>query len=397
MYSQTPSGKAPKGTVKIIASNGRLQLRFRHAEKRHYLSMGLPDTPTNQIAAKRKAEEIYLDIVSGNFDHSLNKYKPQIKANIDQNDANTTTKQLPTVQDILKQYIEYKQSSWKITTLGDRQNLARILTKIAPLPITAALEVKTELQKITTADQTRRLLIQLNAACRWGLKHKIVSSNPFEGMATEMPKPNYQKNPQPNAFTEEERDLIIEKFQNHRGNWNGKGFTGYSYYHYAPFVEFLFLTGCRPSEAIGLRWINVAKDCHTVKFAEAITMAGVGRPIRVENSKNNKQRLFPCSERLKKLLSKLKSDECEQDSLVFPSPKGKPINYNNFSHNAWKRIVDPIKVKTTPYQCRDTFITVQILKGIPEYIIAQWCDTSVYMIQKHYADFLKMISLKPID
>jgi hypothetical protein len=28
---------------------------------------------------------------------------------------------------------------------------------------------------------------------------------------------------------------------------------------------------------------------------------------------------------------------------------------------------------------------------------AQWCDTSVEMIQKHYVDHLKLMSLRPVD
>ncbi|MFM7450372.1 MAG: Arm DNA-binding domain-containing protein [Leptolyngbyaceae cyanobacterium] len=45
MYSKTPTGKATKGSVQIIVSNGRLQLRFRFAGKRHYISLGFSDTP----------------------------------------------------------------------------------------------------------------------------------------------------------------------------------------------------------------------------------------------------------------------------------------------------------------------------------------------------------------
>ena len=63
---KTPSGKASKGTVQVIASHGRLQLRFRYGGKRHYLSMGLPDIPTGRIVAQQKAHQIQLDILSGN-------------------------------------------------------------------------------------------------------------------------------------------------------------------------------------------------------------------------------------------------------------------------------------------------------------------------------------------
>jgi integrase len=96
-------------------------------------------------------------------------------------------------------------------------------------------------------------------------------------------------------------------------------------------------------------------------------------------------------------LPTLKLENAKLEDIVFPSPQGKFINYNNFCNNAWNRVVDPIKPDTTPYSCRDTFITLQILKRVPETAIAQWCDTSVEMIQKHYADHLKLMSLRPVD
>ncbi len=70
-----PSGKASKGTVQVIASHDRLQLRFRYGGERHYLSVGLPDTPTGQMVAQQRANQIQLDILSGNFDATLAKYK----------------------------------------------------------------------------------------------------------------------------------------------------------------------------------------------------------------------------------------------------------------------------------------------------------------------------------
>jgi len=76
VYSKTPTGKASKGTVAVVTSNGRLQLRFRHAGERHYVSIGLPDSPEGRKLPEMKAREIELDILSGNFDQTLAKYKP---------------------------------------------------------------------------------------------------------------------------------------------------------------------------------------------------------------------------------------------------------------------------------------------------------------------------------
>lgn len=77
MLSKTPTGKASKGSVQVVASHARLQLRFRSGGKRHCLSIGLPDTQRNRRLAEAKAHQIELDILSGNFDETLAKYKPQ--------------------------------------------------------------------------------------------------------------------------------------------------------------------------------------------------------------------------------------------------------------------------------------------------------------------------------
>jgi hypothetical protein len=41
VYSQDVKPRSSKGSVQVLVSNGRLQLRFRYGGKRHYLSLGL--------------------------------------------------------------------------------------------------------------------------------------------------------------------------------------------------------------------------------------------------------------------------------------------------------------------------------------------------------------------
>lgn len=147
---------------------------------------------------------------------------------------------------------------------------------------------------------------------------------------------------------------MIAAFKAHKGNWNGRGIAGAGYDYYAPFVEFLFLTGCRPSEAIGLRWEDISENCDFIHFRCAITTSGTGKQTRVEGSKNNKTRRFPCSERLRELLLARRPEKPSHGDLVFPSPEGKAILYDNFCRRAWDKVVSPIKLDTTPYSCRDT-------------------------------------------
>lgn len=92
----------------------------------------------------------------------------------------------------------------------------------------------------------------------------------------------------------------------------------------------------------------------------------------------------------------MKTEFPKSDGLVFPSSAGKAINYDNFARRAWSTVVDRIKPDPTPYN-RDTFITLQLLKGVPSAVIAKWCDTSTGMIDRNYADKLKLSQLRTLD
>ncbi|GEM_PF-2699326 len=85
MESQKAQSVAPRGSVQIKNSNGRLQLVFSHLimtptgelkTKRFYLSTGYYDTPLGRHQASALAAKIQRDIDYGEFDASLAKYKP---------------------------------------------------------------------------------------------------------------------------------------------------------------------------------------------------------------------------------------------------------------------------------------------------------------------------------
>lgn len=107
--------------------------------------------------------------------------------------------------------------------------------------------------------------------------------------------------------------------------------------------------------------------------------------------------MFNCNQKLQQLLIQIKPENPEPESLVFPSPEGLSIHYRNFSRRAWDKIVDSlVERKTTPYSCRDTFISEQIAKGVPTAVVAKWCDNSVEMIEQKYLDSQVLEQLKPL-
>lgn len=390
MYSKR-TGRSSKGSVGVEAFQGRLRLRLPrelYNGKQKYLSLGLPDTDINRRVAEAKANLLEADIRLERFDYTLAKYgKQPSQAQLTVVEA-LKTAGLP-ICELWARYFDHKRSSLKPKTIEKYENFARLFDKLDGLDTSDALAVKKKLEVVTTTSRTKDALMYLSSACRWGMKHSLVAANPFDGMAQEMPKHKYITDPNPNAFSEEERDAIIEAFKHdHRKGMNYQG--------YAAFVEFLFFTGCRPSEAVGLRWRHISADCTSVSFEGSLVQIGNKR-VPSKGSKNNRTRKLAISPRLQTLLLAIKPENASPNALVFPSPDGDSINYRNFSRRAWAAIVDPIKPDTTPYCCRDTFITLQLLKGVPSAIVAKWCDTSTQMIDKNYADKLKLAQLRPQD
>ncbi|PSF37773.1 integrase [Aphanothece hegewaldii CCALA 016] len=389
--------RSSKGQASIQEDKGRLRIRFPRElfdGKVKVMSLNLPATKDGYTEARHRLSAIQADIDFGTFDPTLASYQKQSKK---PKHLQQVTDLYPDIElmDLWLRYFNYKKPMLKESTIQYYEVcIARTLEKSKFKSPYQALELREWLLNNTTESMAKRVLTYVNAAFNWGLKHRLVKGlNPYDGMPTEL-KHNYQLSTTPNAFTLEEREKILESFKNHSGNWNGRGYTGKTYQHYYNFVRFLFLSGCRPHEAIGLCWGNVSQDFKKVTFDGGIFQA-YGKRIRTKKSKNNKVRSFPCNLELQTFLESIKPDGVTSDDLVFPSPNGKPINYGNFSKNAWDAIVDPIKPGTTPYCCRDTFITEQIAKGVNPAIIGKWADTSTGMIEKHYLDSMNLAHILP--
>lgn len=384
MLQEAIPNKERLGRITLEYFKQSIRLRWTVSHKTYSLTIGKFSDAALKVA-RAKARAIDSDITLNQFDSTLVKYG---KVNAAKNKL--VQSQAPELRQLWDKFLDNKLPHLKAKSQEEYYKFSLLLDKIDKDLSFDALQTKTALLKITTIDQTRRVLQYLSACCKWGIKHRLVSDNPFLGVSAEMPKRKSIANPQPNAFSEEERESVINAFKCDRR-------SGTSYSHYAPIVEFWFFTGCRPSEAIGLTWDKINFDCTQVIFNGSIQTLADGSQVWSNGSKNNKSRAIAVSDRVSQLLKSMQNQEVKPTDLVFPSPTGKPINYNNFTKRAWNAIVDPIKPNTTPYNCRDTFITCQLLKGIPSAIIAKWCDTSTLMIDRVYADKLKLGQCKPQD
>ncbi|MDJ0708099.1 MAG: DUF3596 domain-containing protein, partial [Leptolyngbyaceae cyanobacterium MO_188.B28] len=362
--------KASKGSVQIKVSHDRLQLVFTFGGKRHYLSTGFSDTPTNRKLAEMKARQIELDLLSGNFDSTLTKYQPQsVLSALEPVTPISTPK--PNLAELWEKYTEFKRPSLSPNTLAKEIATVRrcIELHLPSQSLDQAIEIRDWIVANRNPDAAKRLLIQLCACCDWSIKSELISENPFDGMAREVKLPKSASNKQDkeiDPFTAEEREAIIQAFEKNR-----------YYRHYTPFVSFLFKTGCRPSEAIALQWKHISHDFRMIVFEQSVILSEGGLVCR-EGLKTQESRRFPANPSLQKLLKDYKPQKCNPNTLVFPSPSGKYIDFHNFRNRAWMTILETLPTirYRKPYQTRHTFITLALENGLDAKDVARLAGNS---------------------
>lgn len=368
----------PHNSIAVAKRGSRLYLQFPRGlfgENQKYVSLNLPDTRDNRNYAGGLIDRMERDRRHGKFDRSLDTYL-SIKATEPQKEL--------TLAELWDKYCDYKETDRKPATMHYlRSGIGNHIRKCPHQHPNQALEIKRWLSRRTTPAMTRLVLRSLATVIKWGNRYDLiqVDRNQFLGMAEEMHVDRGEI--EPNAFSEDEWADIVEAFENSR-----------YYSFYLPLVKFLRLTGCRPSEAIGLHWEQIAGNFSEIRFDRS-TIYVAGKAVHNKKSKTNRIRIFPCNGELQIFLRSLNPSR-KYGGLVFSSPTGKPIDYKNFLQRAWRKTVDPtIDRKSTPYSCRDTFITDQIAKGTPIALIAKWCDNSVEMIERYYLDPSALPDIKP--
>ncbi|OKH38334.1 hypothetical protein NIES2119_09870 [[Phormidium ambiguum] IAM M-71] len=358
----------PRGSVTVTSKRGMLLLRFPRFlfnGEQKYLHLGLPDTPINRQAANMKAQAIAADIAFEKFDYSLEKYQPNYSP------------KYPQLSELWSQYTEAKSKVLSQTTI--QKDFIRVANHIKKLPtdnFNQARKIRDYLLNNYSAETTSKMLMYFGACCNWAINEGIISTNPFEKLSVD--KKPYNANIQP--FTKAEVDLIIEAFANSR-----------YYNHYTNFVRFLFLTGCRTSEAVGLTWGKVSLNLEKVVFSEAIVNGNR------KGTKTGKTRIFPVNDQLRSLLLEIRPNQYKTEQLIFTSPEGMAIDAHNFLMRAWKKTFDELPIAyRKQYNTRHTFITHCLESGVPVAQVASWVGNSPKTIWQHYAGVINSVEVPKI-
>ena len=361
--------KTPAGQPKIKICHGRLQIVLTYRGVRKYLSLGLPDSKQNRVYAEMVKTRIMSDLLNDNFDPTLDKYKREaLKA-----DPEIQPHDDISLAQLWEQYTNYKRPQLAPSTIT--KDFDRVSNHIAKFPATtldAAVTVRDYLNSTTTPNATKRVLTQLNACCAWAVDSKLIAVNPFVGMAAGIKAPKVKADGEDiDPLSPDERDRIIHALKALNSE-------------YASLVEFMFRTGCRPSEAIALQFKHLGSGYKTITFEQAVTISENGLAVK-QGLKTQQKRVFPCGKDLTAFLKSIAPEQIDREQFLFRSPKGKFIDFHNFSNRVWHPTLASLDIKQrNPYQMRHTYITFCINSGMNAKDVARLVGNSAEIIYKHY-------------
>lgn len=232
-----------------------------------------------------------------------------------------------------------------------------------------ATEFITALKEEGLAPETiKRRIEALNACWNWGIEEGMVKENPWRGLAKLIKSP---QRPDPKPFTQDEVEKIIAGFEQHE-----------IHYTLTPFIKFLFATGCRIGEAIGLQWKDVSDDCSSVVISSQYT-----RGTRKE-TKTGKIRTLYLPASMQQMIKEMKKSRY-QNTLVFGRKGDRPIDDANFRHRAWISVLDSVNVAyRKPYNTRHTFISHALERGMSPVAVSFITGHDLEVLCRHYAGLI---------
>ncbi|MBD2245117.1 tyrosine-type recombinase/integrase [Nostoc sp. FACHB-888] len=332
--------------IKPVNNNGSIQLKFSVGGKRYSFNPIPGGQFTNHRDFKTAqviASQIQNDILAKNFDPTLDRYRLTPKQQPIQSGSQTSKPQT------LIELWDYWVDSLNLSVATRQHHYKAIRQQI--IKANPDLMDTLWLTQSNLAPSTfNQRLGYLKRCYRWAISKTLVNINPYDELKNHRV---YVKSIKP--FTSTEIKVIIRGFEELA-------------IHYAPFVKFLLATGVRTSEAIGLRWLHVDFDQGFVIIQESLSRdwAGNGYQRVRKETKTGGSRHLGMTDELRLLLWSIKPPKPDQDSLVFTTVKGKPIDDGNFRERYWVKVLTKVGVDyRRPYTTRHTTASHAIDQGTP--------------------------------
>lgn len=202
---------------------------------------------------------------------------------------------------------------------------------------------------LAPTSNNRRLWL-LKKMSVWAVTEGLLSVNPWLKV-----KPRKTTKQIIKPFSQDEAAKVIAGFEKIYPAW-------------VPFTKFLFLSGCRMSEAIGLLWKHVDFQRQEICICESLPLLNVGKGYERarKDTKTGSIRFLKTNTQLTKLLEQIKPASAKPDELVFKNPtRTNHIDSHNF-RSRWIKVLEQAGIPyRRPHVIRHSFASHAIDQGIP--------------------------------
>lgn len=352
----------------VVRQNGEsCIIRWLYLDKRYSLTWGKWSDRVDRARMEYCAKMIYQDCLVGELDTSLKKYKYWLEGIIPTSSGNGNGNSQPP-QPKLPDLISLLEERLKDYYNSADSNTLRLL-KLYKKKIDNPTEAKNFMKWLITRG------IKDSSRKRYLTVLKILRKDLFGEIYIKVAEKPIAK-----PFTIAEVRRILDYLQNDQ-----------HYSHYYPFIVFLFNTGTRVSEAIGVRNMDVDLKKREIHLYESLGRGEKGSTSDRQRkpTKTHKYRIIPINDRLFEILKERVRDD--SDNLIFTTPKGLPLDDHNISQRCWKITLEKLGIKHRPLKttrstfvshCIDSGMTVQEVSTITGHSIQVLIDSYLGSVKK---------------
>ncbi len=354
-----------------IDDHGSIRLRFSCNGQRYNFS----PVPGGHYATKRdlqtataKATQIQNDIIAGNFDTTLDRYRINPKP---------AAKKPPQADylDIWDKWVETLELS-PDTQADHYGSIRKMLVRYQPkLPQTQWLS-----DANLAASTFNKRRNYLRRCFDWAVKQNHLTDNPWDTVKARRVEKEHIT-----PFSVAELQSVLSGFEAMAK-------------HYTPFVKFLMLTGARMSEAIGLRWglVNFEKAEITISESLSIDRTKNGYQRKRKTTKTGSIRVLSMNKPIKGLLTALTPGGV--NDLVFHSARGCQISDCNF-RQVWRKVLDSQGIPyRRPHILRHTLLSHAVEQGMSFTAVAYLAGhSSAKMIVSTYGHLINRPNLPDLE
>ena len=141
----------------------------------------------------------------------------------------------------------------------------------------------------------------------------------------------------------------------------------------------------RPSETLALRWEDIDLKHGFLSITKSRYLGAENSPKTAGSEREI--RLLPG---VIEVLRAMKPLHVGVNEHIFKNQEGHPLNFHTWRSAAWYRALRATGIRERgTYATRHTFISAGLGNGVNIKWLAEYCGTSVAMIEKHYGKYIK--------